>query len=83
MLKTQFGETATANFQEGTWTFKIKDDMEISTGAFAIIPEEKYQKIINLLERAKGLVGNPGTNISVSTDIACDIWQSDYEDWHS
>lgn len=83
MLKTQFGESATANLEEGTWTFEIKDDMEISTGVFAIIPEEKYQKIINLLERAKGLVGNPGTNISASSDIACDIWQSDYEDWHS
>ena len=48
-----------------------------------VISEEEYQKMINLLERAKGLVGHPATNISASTDISCDIWQSDYEDWIS
>jgi hypothetical protein len=32
-----------------------------------------------LLQRASFLVGNPGTNISSSTDIACDEWQADYE----
>lgn len=31
-----------------------------------------------LLERAANLVGNPGTNISFSTDSACDEWQKDY-----
>ena len=48
-----------------------------------VVSEEEHQKMINLLERAKELVGHPATNISASTDIACDIWQSDYEDWHS
>ena len=48
-----------------------------------VVSEEEYQKMINLLERAKGLVGNPGTNISSSTDIACDNWQNDYDDWDS
>lgn len=32
-----------------------------------------------LLERASNLVGNPGTNISGSTDFACLQWQKDYE----
>lgn len=36
---------------------------------------------VSLLERAASLVGNPGTNISGSTDIACDEWQKDYERW--
>ena len=35
--------------------------------------------VSNLLERASWLVGNPGTNISGITDIACDKWQKDYE----
>lgn len=48
-----------------------------------VVSEEEYQKMINLLERAKALVGNPGTNISASTDIACENWQKDYEDWKS
>ncbi|WP_346236734.1 hypothetical protein ABDK00_014115 [Niabella insulamsoli] len=37
------------------------------------------EELLNLLERASGLVGNPGVNISSSTDIACDKWQEDYE----
>lgn len=38
---------------------------------------------VSLLERAASLVGNPGTNISGSTDIACDEWQKDYERWRN
>lgn len=38
---------------------------------------------VSLLERAAVLVGNPGTNISGSTDIACDEWQKDYERWRN
>lgn len=35
----------------------------------------------NLLERAAILVGNPGTNISSSTDLACESWHKDYEEF--
>lgn len=38
---------------------------------------------VSLLERAASLVGNPGTNISGSTDIACDEWHKDYERWRN
>lgn len=48
-----------------------------------VVSENEYQKMIELLERARNLVGNPGVNISASTDIACDDWQKDYEDWKS
>jgi len=34
-----------------------------------------------LLDKAAGLVGNPGTGISSSCDIACDNWQLAYESW--
>ena len=34
--------------------------------------------VSSLLERAAGLVGNPGTNISGSTDVACEQWQRDF-----
>ena len=39
--------------------------------------KEKHSKMINLLERAAILVGHPCTNISSSTDIACEEWQKD------
>lgn len=48
-----------------------------------LVSEDEYQKMIELLERARNLVGNPGTNISSSTDFACEDWQKDYEEWKS
>lgn len=45
--------------------------------------EMRLEEPLKLLERAKDLVGNPGTNISASTDIACENWQKDYEEWKS
>ena len=38
---------------------------------------------VSLLERAASLVGNPGTNISGSTDMACEQWQNDYKRWRN
>ena len=32
-----------------------------------------------LLKRAYDLVGHPCTNISSSTDMACETWRKDYE----
>ena len=37
-------------------------------------------KVLDLLERASLLVGNPGCGISSSTDIACDNWQKSYNE---
>jgi hypothetical protein len=37
------------------------------------------KEILDLLERASWLVGNAGTNISGSTDLACTKWQEDYK----
>ena len=34
---------------------------------------------LSLLDMASSLVGNPGTNISSSTDLACDSWQEKYK----
>lgn len=40
---------------------------------------EENERLKGMLERASWLVGNPGTNISSSTDIACDNWQKEYQ----
>ena len=50
MLKTQFGESATANLEEGTWTFEIRDELKVSAGVFAILPEQKYQKLLTAIK---------------------------------
>lgn len=41
--------------------------------------EARIKELEGLLERASWLVGNPGTNISSSIDIACENWQNDYK----
>lgn len=38
---------------------------------------------VSLLEEAAILVGNPGTNISGSCDVACMEWQEKYERWRN
>lgn len=38
---------------------------------------------VSLLEEAANLVGNPGTNISGSCDIACMEWREKYERWRN
>ena len=42
-----------------------------------------FQEAINLLKKASTLVGNPCTNISGSTDVACMKWQDEYNDFMS
>lgn len=42
-----------------------------------------HEKERELLERASYLIGNPGANISGSTDCACDEWQRDYKSFLS
>jgi hypothetical protein len=39
----------------------------------------ELERVRGLLERASWLVGNPATNISSSTDLACENWQRDYQ----
>lgn len=48
---------------------------------FASRKEKSKEEVFKLLERARGLVGNPRTNFSASTDIACENWNKDYDAW--
>lgn len=52
----------------------------------AIVSAEKDKEIAELrrlIEKASWLVGNPGCNISSSTDLACDSWQKEWEQFKS
>jgi len=46
-----------------------------------VVAEDEYQEMIYLLRSAEGLVGNPGTGISYSTDEAAELWQRRYKQW--
>lgn len=40
---------------------------------------DDYDRLVELLKEAATLVGHPCTNISSSTDIACDNWQEKFK----
>ena len=45
-IKTQFGTSISADFDEQTWTFKIPEDFSVSAGEFAIIDKATYEELI-------------------------------------
>jgi hypothetical protein len=47
---TQFGTSATADFQEGTWTFEMDQPFKVRAGRFAIVDLDEYNKLIGTLQ---------------------------------
>jgi hypothetical protein len=43
-MKIQTGVSATANFEENTWTFEMPEDFSVCAGKFAIVPIDEYNK---------------------------------------
>ncbi len=54
---------------------------QVVTQAAQLYADRCVEEAMKLLERASWLVGNPGTNISSGTDLACESWQKDYEEF--
>jgi len=54
-LKTQYGAAATADFSENTWTFEMYNSFFVSAGDFAIVPSQKYQALINMLDKINNI----------------------------
>lgn len=55
-LKTQFGTSATADFEENTWTFEFEGDFNVTAGDFAIIPKEKFNRLLTALKGIRNSV---------------------------
>lgn len=55
-LKTQLGDALGADFEENTWTFEMRGEFNVSAGIFAIIPEEKYHKLLTALRGIRNSV---------------------------
>lgn len=51
-IKTQFGKSLTADFQENTWTFEMQKDYKVFAGYFAIVPKDDF---LELLKAIKGI----------------------------
>jgi uncharacterized protein YfaQ (DUF2300 family) len=45
-LKTQLATSLTSDFQENTWTFELDKDFKVTAGGFAIVPRDKYEKLL-------------------------------------
>ena len=68
-LKTQIGETLTADFEEQTWTFEMDENFIITAGEFAIIPKENYDKLFKILANLS-LIENKAFGLE-SFDVDC------------
>lgn len=49
-LKTQYGIASEADFEKGTWTFKMNGNFEVTAGSYAIVQEDLYQELLSTLK---------------------------------
>lgn len=49
-LPTQFGQSATGDFENLTWTFKMPEKFTLSAGDFAIIDKSLYDQLMQTCE---------------------------------
>ena len=45
ILQPQIGESATADFEENTWTFEMKPEFKVTAGKFVIMPIETFNDV--------------------------------------
>ena len=52
-LKTQFAKSLVSDFEKNTWTFEFdfSNDFSVSPGKFAIIPKDKFDRILKALSQ--------------------------------
>lgn len=51
-IKTQFAQSAGADFEDCTWTFQLDKNMRIVSGRFAIVDITVYDELLRALEMA-------------------------------
>lgn len=68
-MEIQVGISATADFEENTWTFEMENDFSVKAGKFAIIDELKFDGIKLILEQSIDHIGNDAKFASVKEDL--------------
>lgn len=53
-VKTQFGVSATADFEEMLWSFQMPENFRLVSGDFAIVDMENYNELLSILKDCKG-----------------------------
>lgn len=49
-IKTQFGISATADFEELTWTFQMSEKYSVVSGEFALVDKILYDQLIRSIK---------------------------------
>lgn len=49
-IRTQFAVSATADFEENTWTFEMKEPYQVVAGEFALVDKILYDQLIQNIE---------------------------------
>jgi hypothetical protein len=49
-IKTQFGISATADFEELTWTFQMPEKYSVVAGEFALVDKILYDQLMQSIE---------------------------------
>lgn len=56
-MNIQIGESATADFEENTWTFEMTESlMKIKAGKFAIIPIDFWDEIKEVMQDSRDVL---------------------------
>lgn len=50
-LNVQFGKSSSADFEEGIWTFEMKEGFYVKAGEFAILPKDEFENIIKKINK--------------------------------
>lgn len=70
---TQIGVSATADFEQKTWTFEMGNDFLVRAGEYAIVDKEKYDKMVATLEKLACLNKNANSLIQEIIQESSDI----------
>lgn len=56
-MKTQFAKASEANFQKGTWKFKMNGPFSVRAGGFAIVDESVYEDLLRSIRSMRLSMG--------------------------
>lgn len=67
-IKTQFGKSATADFEKLDWTFQMEKGMRIVSGEFAIVDKLVYDELLLNVDNLIGACRGNGMSIDGAVD---------------
>lgn len=50
-VNIQIGSSASANFEDNTWTFQFDTTVKVAAGRYAILEEAEYKKLLGMAQQ--------------------------------